>query len=259
MNLASIGSGSKGNGTLVRSGDTIVLVDCGFTVKETCLRLARLGLSPEDLSAVVVTHEHGDHIRGVLPLARRYRLPVHMTFGTLRAISAPGSRHSLAGVTVQEVRPGRRFSVGTVEVLPVPVPHDALEPCQYVFEAGTRRTGVLTDLGSVTPHVVEAYATCDALLLECNHDPELLARGPYPPSLKRRVGGARGHLSNQQAGSLVTVLERNRLQHLVLSHLSEQNNTPEHALEAVADAGFDDAQRVRVASQQEGFGWLDVN
>lgn len=259
MRLASLGSGSKGNATLIRAGDTLVLVDCGFAVRETCERLARLGLSPADLSAVVVTHEHGDHIRGVLPLARRYHLPVHMTFGTLRAISAPNSRHSLEGVTVQEVRPGRAFSVGDLAVMPVPVPHDAREPCQYVFESGGRRTGVLTDLGSITTHVTEAYSACDALLLECNHDPAMLAAGPYPFSLKRRVGGDLGHLSNQQAGSLVRVLEQHRLQHLVLSHLSEQNNTPAHAMEAIAAAGLDDAARVRVACQQQGFDWLEVN
>lgn len=258
MKLASLGSGSKGNATLIASGTTLVLVDCGFTIKETCARMARLGLSPADLTAILVTHEHGDHIRGVLPLARRFRLPVHLSFGTLRAISHAGSRHRVEGVELAELRPGRRLQLGDLDVLPVPVPHDAWEPVQFVFEQGRRRAGVLTDLGSLTAHVVEAYRDCDALLLECNHDLGMLAAGPYPPSLKRRVGGDRGHLNNLQAGNMVQQLTQPRLQHLVLSHLSEQNNTPDHALAAVAEAGLDDPRRVRVACQEGGFDWLEV-
>lgn len=252
--LASLGSGSRGNATLVQADDTLVLLDCGFSIRETERRLHRLGVAATELAAILVTHEHADHLRGVLPLARRFRLPVYMTFGTSRAVS---SKQSLRGVTLHEVRPGREIALGGLSAMPVPVPHDANEPCQYVFAHGARRAGVLTDLGSLTRHVMEAYARCDALLLECNHDPQLLASGPYPPSLKQRVGGDLGHLSNQQAAALLGAIEQQRLQHLVLSHLSEQNNTPRHAMDAILAAGADQ-QRTQVAGQAEGFDWLDI-
>lgn len=257
MRLASLGSGSKGNGTLVSAGDCLVLVDCGFTVKETERRLAERGLGGTDLGAILVTHEHGDHIRGVGALARRYRLPVYSTFGTARAVT--GKAADLHRCDWHEVRPGRPFQIGALAVTPVTVPHDAREPCQYRFSWRQREVGVLTDLGSVTPHVLQAYAECDALVLECNHEPELLANGPYPPSLKRRVGGHLGHLSNQQAAAMLAQCNVDRLQHLVLSHLSEQNNTPDHALWEIHQVMEQGRERIQVASQTGGFDWLDVS
>lgn len=256
MRFASLGSGSKGNGTLIAGGGALVLVDCGFTIKETEQRLLRLGLDPADLSAILVTHEHGDHSRGVGALARRYRVPVYLTFGSRKAVE--GGRHDLANCEVQEVRPGREFMVEGLQVMPIAVPHDAREPCQYVFESHSRRLGVLTDLGSLTPHVVESYGECDGLVLECNHDVQMLLQGPYPPALKRRVGGHLGHLSNDQAAALLRQCNVDRLQHLVLSHLSEQNNTPHHANVAVEDVVAQGLDRIRVASQTLGFDWLEL-
>ncbi|GAA5114769.1 MBL fold metallo-hydrolase [Alloalcanivorax gelatiniphagus] len=257
MRLASLGSGSKGNGTLVRAGDTLVLVDCGFTLRETVRRLALFGLAPEDLAAVLITHEHGDHVRGAGALARKHGVPLYSTFGTARAVT--GKPAGFQNTLWREVRPGRTFQVQGLTVTPVTVPHDAREPCQYRFSWGDRELGVLTDLGSLTPHVVECYRECDALVLECNHDPELLANGPYPASLKRRVGGNFGHLSNEQAATLLGHCNVDRLQHLVLSHLSEQNNTPEHALAQIHRAVARGQERIRVAGQNHGFDWLDIH
>lgn len=256
LSFASLGSGSKGNATLVESGDTRILLDCGFAAREAEKRLARLDRNPRALSAVVVTHEHSDHIRGVAAFARRHRLPVHLTFGTRKAVS--DGRHSLDRVECHEVRPERPFQVGDVEVEPVPVPHDAREPCQYIFRAGERVLGVLTDLGSLTPHVVRAFGECDALVLECNHDTQLLAAGPYPPGLKRRVGGDLGHLNNAQAAQLLQHVNQDRLRHLVLCHLSEENNTPDHARRAIHQVLPVGHERVRVACQSAGFDWLEV-
>lgn len=256
MRFASIGSGSKGNGTLVSFNDALLLIDCGFTVKETERRLARLGVRADDLSAVLVTHEHGDHIRGVGALARRYGTPVYVTFGSMAAVAQ--GRYGLHGCDVVEVRPERSFSIGEINCLPVPVPHDAREPCQYVFEVNGCVLGVLTDLGSLTPHVVDSYSECDGLLLECNHDPEMLLNGPYPPSLKRRVGGPYGHLSNQQAAALLKQCNVERIQHLVLSHLSEQNNSQEHANDAIHGVVASGRERIKVAGQQDGFDWLEL-
>ncbi|MED5388205.1 MAG: MBL fold metallo-hydrolase [Pseudomonadota bacterium] len=257
MRLASLGSGSKGNATLVEADDTLVLIDCGFTVKETEQRLSRLGRSADQLSAILVTHEHGDHIRGAGALARKVGCPVYSSFGTASAVHE--KRASLKGANWQEVRPGRTFNLGAMQVLPVLVPHDAREPCQYRFSWQGRTVGVLTDLGSITPHVVDAYQDCDALVLECNHDTQMLAHGPYPPSLKRRVGGMLGHLNNEQAAALLSQANVDRLQHLILSHLSEQNNTARHAQSAVERVITRGRERIGVASQNAGFDWLQIH
>ncbi|TQV85618.1 MBL fold metallo-hydrolase [Exilibacterium tricleocarpae] len=251
MQFASLGSGSRGNATLVRSGDDCVLIDCGFTVKETQRRLARLGVAAEQLAAVLVTHEHSDHLSGVAPLARRYRLPVYMTPGTYKA-------RDLGELPALELIHGyQSFSVGSLDVTPVAVPHDAREPAQFVVQAAGKRLGVLTDLGSITPHVENHYADCDALVLEANHDPGMLAAGPYPVSLKRRVGGPWGHLSNLQTAGFLARLERRRLQHLVVAHISQKNNSLALAQAALTDK-ISGIARVHYACQDQGFDWLSI-
>ena len=256
MRFASLGSGSKGNATLVASDSGAILIDCGFSMRETLARLAGVGMAADDLDAVLVTHEHGDHVRGVAMLCRRFGVPVYATRGTIAAVSA--GRHALQGCEVHALEAGQVFRAGPFRCLSVPVPHDAREPCQYVLEAGNRRLGVLTDLGSLTTAVVESYAECDALMLEANHDLQLLQLGPYPPSLKRRVGGALGHLNNAQSATLLSHCNVDRLQHLVLSHLSEQNNTPDHALAAVHAVVEHGQERIQVASQHAGVDWLEL-
>lgn len=248
MRFAMLGSGSRGNATLVEAGDTRVLIDCGFTLGETEQRLLRLGVEPASLSAILVTHEHGDHLSGVGRLARRHRIPVWMTHGTYAVWTDRKVPHCL------QFSPHLKFDIGALKVEPYPVPHDAREPCQYVLKAGGHRLGILSDAGHVTAHMRAVLADCDALLLECNHDPRLLADGPYPPSLKQRVGGMLGHLSNGQAADLLRVCDLSRLQHLVLTHLSEQNNTPEYALAAV-DAALDGRLVACCAHQADGLSW----
>ncbi len=250
MRFASLGSGSKGNATLVAFRDTALLIDCGFSLKETEKRLARLGFSAGDLSAVLVTHEHGDHLRGVMPLANKYGLKVFMTPGTGKATPAGKAR-------VEEVHASVAFQLGDIEVRPVAVPHDAREPVQYVLHGGDLTLGILTDLGSVTPHVVEQYRSCDGLLLEANHDPTMLRNGPYPYRLQQRVAGDWGHLNNQQAFELLAQLDLERIQHLVLAHISRQNNS----LEAVRDVMADIETQVSATSyacQEQGFSWIEL-
>ncbi len=257
MRFASLGSGSGGNATLVCCGDTRILIDCGFGVRETERRLARLGVEPASLSAILVTHEHSDHIKGVGAVARKHRTPVYMTHGTY--ISRDYGRIPALHL-IENYQP---FRVGDMEVQPVAVPHDAREPAQYVIRANRRQLGVLTDLGSITPHVVEAYKDCDSLLVEANHDPMMLATGPYPPSLRARVAGPWGHLSNQQTAGLLLQLQLDRVQHLVVGHISRKNNSLACAAGALQAAllgvAGGDANRVHYACQDEGFGWLDIN
>lgn len=251
IRFAMLGSGSRGNATLIESGRTRVLVDCGFRIAETERRLARLGVAVDSLSAILVTHEHSDHLGGVGPFARRHRLPVWLTAGTLTAWSG-------AAVPVQKVSPHTAFSLGDLQIQPYPVPHDAREPCQYVFSDGARRLGLLSDAGSITQHMCDRLSGCDGLLLECNHDRTALRDGPYPAFLQARVGGDYGHLSNDQAAALLLRLDCRKLQHLALIHLSETNNTPQYARSAVAEALGCAPDWLQCADQEQGLAWCEL-
>ncbi len=252
MRFAMLGSGSKGNGTLVEAGGVRVLVDCGFAVREVEARAARLDFDLDSLDAILVTHEHGDHLGGVARLARAYRVPVYLTRGSYQAWKDR---------EVEDVRfitPHEPFHIAALKVRPFPVPHDAKEPCQFAFEHAGKKLGVVSDLGAITSHVRYVLGDCDALLLETNHDAAMLASGPYPQRLKDRVGGGLGHLSNAQAAGLVRVVQRERLQHLVLTHLSEQNNTPELARAAICEALEQDPDWCVCAGQAAGLAWREL-
>jgi phosphoribosyl 1,2-cyclic phosphodiesterase len=250
IRFASLGSGSAGNALLVESGATRILVDCGFGLREAALRLGRLGVDPETLTGVVVTHEHGDHAGGVFALARRYRLPVWLSYGTLAACAIRAE-----GVDVRIVDGHSRIALGDLEAMPYTVPHDAREPLQYVFSDGARRLGVLTDTGEVTPHVCQMLGGVDGIVLECNHDPGLLAASDYPLPLRRRIAGRLGHLANEAAAGLLRNIDCRRLQHVVAAHLSERNNRAELAVAALAGALDCAGEWIAVASQDEGFDW----
>ena len=254
MRFASLGSGSDGNALVVQLGASCVLMDCGFSLNETSARLARLGLTPNSLSGIVVTHEHGDHIAGVARLARKYSIPVWLTHGTRQAHGK-----ALADLPdVIEIDPHSPFVVGELQVQPYLVPHDAAEPVQYVFSDGVKRLGVLTDTGCATKYIEAVLSGCDALVLECNHDVAMLANGNYPLSLKQRVGGRLGHLNNADAAALLARLDNSRLQHIVAAHLSRRNNTPELAVSALSAALNCNEEWVAVATQDEGLDWREI-
>jgi len=253
LRFASLGSGSSGNGLVVESGRTRVMMDCGFTIADTRERLERLGLSPSDLAGIVVTHEHDDHIGGVAAFSKRHAIPVYLTRGT--GMSLP---EEFPAVLVRYIDPHSSFEVDALLVDPIPVPHDAREPVQYTFSDGATRVGVVTDLGCITQHVVDRLSGCEALVVECNHDLDMLMTGPYPVSLKQRVSGRFGHLSNADAGHLVACLDRSRMRHLIAAHLSQQNNRPELARQALAKAAGCSEEWVGVATQADGFGWRDA-
>lgn len=252
MRFASLGSGSEGNGLVIEAGSTRVLMDCGFGLADSVARLSRLGLQVSDLAGIVVTHEHSDHLGGVGRLARKHKLPVWLTAGTL------AMAQDLDGVVVQVIDSHAAFAVDALEIQPFPVPHDAREPVQYVFGDGNCRLGVLTDTGSSTPHVEAMLAGVDALVLECNHDATMLENGPYPVSLKRRVGGRFGHLENSQSAALLGKLKHDKLQCVMAAHVSRKNNTSalaQRALAQVLNCADDD---VRVACQTTGFDWIRI-
>jgi phosphoribosyl 1,2-cyclic phosphodiesterase len=254
MRFASLGSGSEGNGLVVEAGDTRVLIDCGFRLRDTAARLWRLGLAPESITAILVTHEHADHVGGVAAFARRYRIPVWLTFGTLDMLGEAFLRvPSICGFDSHD-----SFAIGMIEVRPFPVPHDAREPVQFVVGDGAHRLGVLTDIGTTTRHVEASLSGCDALVLECNHDLEMLEGGDYPWPLKQRIASRLGHLHNEAAAGLLAALDTSRLRHIVAAHLSQQNNTPDKARTALAKALGCTADWIGIADQQTGFGWRDL-
>lgn len=254
MRFASLGSGSQGNALVVEAGGTRVLLDCGFATKATVERLSRLGIAPEQLDAIVVTHEHGDHVAGAFRFARRHNLTVFLTHGT----HAATTRNSPPLPACRLIDSHTAFAIGDLEIQPFPVPHDAREPVQYVFSNGRHRLGVLTDTGSITPHIVDVLRHCDALMLECNHDAALLAASDYPPSLIRRISGRFGHLDNETSASLLGQIDTRRLQHLIAAHLSQQNNRPQLAISTLA-AALDCAEEwIGVANQETGFDWRQL-
>ena len=253
MRFTSLGSGSTGNALVVEGGGTRVMMDCGFAASETRMRLERVGLAPSDIAGIVVTHEHDDHLGGVARFARKHAIPVYLTRGTGQWLP-----EDFPAVLVHYIDSHTAFAVDGLQVEPFPVPHDAREPVQYAFSDGASRLGVVTDLGCITQHVVEKLSGCHALVIECNHDIDMLMGGPYPVSLKQRVAGRFGHLDNAGARHLVECLERGSLRHLIAAHLSQQNNTPALARKALAAAVGCEEDWIGVATADDGFAWRDA-
>ena len=256
LRFASLASGSKGNCLVAGSSDALVMIDCGLALRDTERRLARLGLQPADVSAILVTHEHGDHACGVFDFAAAHSIAVYLTHGTLAAMQAEGK--VLEGVKLTLIRGREAFAVGSIGVRPFTVPHDAREPVQYVVSDGSSKLGVLTDIGASTAHVEETLSGLDALVLECNYDREMLWNGAYPKWLKERIGGPFGHLDNRDSERLLGALDRSRLRHVIAAHLSQQNNRPELARAALARAMGCVEEWIGLATQDEGFGWRDL-
>jgi len=260
LRFKNLGSGSAGTATVVeaRCGAQVsrLLIDCGLSVKELSKRLAQADLTLEDLDAVFVTHEHADHIGHTQQLAKRTALPVWMSRGT--ALASGVLEWGLPSDKLLLVKDGQTLTLGSLQLQPFTVPHDAREPLQLRCSDGASSLGVLTDLGHGSNHVVQALQTCQALLLECNHDSELLAQSAYPPFLKKRIAGPLGHLSNSESAQLASALNHSGLNLLVAAHLSERNNRPDMAqavLSLALGCGIDD---IPVADPLEGTPWYTV-
>jgi phosphoribosyl 1,2-cyclic phosphodiesterase len=250
LRFISLGSGSRGNASLVEFGSTVLMVDCGLPCKVVEERLQAVDRQPRDVTAILVTHEHTDHAQGVATFSKRHNTPVWMTAGTASALPTM--------TRVRHLSCHRPLTIGAIDVQPYPVPHDAREPCQYTFAAAGRRLGMLTDAGYITPYMVERLTDCDALALECNHDLPSLQNGPYPDSLKARVASRFGHLNNHQTTELLQRLDATRVQWVLGLHLSERNNSPDHVRNALKPVLENARYPLHLASQDTPTAWLPV-
>ncbi|MFZ5775680.1 MAG: MBL fold metallo-hydrolase [Thermodesulfobacteriota bacterium] len=230
MRFCVLGSGSKGNATFVEAGDTRLLIDAGFSGREIERRLAEIGVEAGSLAGILITHEHGDHIKGAAVLSRRYGLPVLVNDATLAAageiLADLPRRHAF--VT------GDTFLFRDIKVHPYRVSHDAADPVGFLLGHGRLTLGYCTDTGTVSKLMRHRLSACHGLVLEANHDPELLRSGPYPPALQQRVRGKSGHLANHDAAEFLSSILHDGLEHVVLSHISETNNRAEIAQSVVA-------------------------
>lgn len=252
-----LGSGSEGNALVIEASSglfaTRVLVDNGFGPRALQARLARIGLTCDDLDAVFVTHEHSDHVAGVAAFLGKRHVPLLCSAGTRRAAGLDD-----AAIDWRPLRAGQTLDLGELQLHPYAVPHDAAEPLQLVATDGDRRFGLLTDIGAPTREVARALDGVHALQLECNHDVVLLMSGDYPQFLKQRIGGDRGHLSNAQAATLLTMLDRTHLHTVAAAHLSRSNNRPDLARAALAQVLGCAADEIHVAAQDSGLAWVEV-
>ncbi len=251
MHFCCLGSGSRGNAYVVEKRSTTLLIDCGFSLAEIKRRLTERLLSPDDIDAVVISHEHLDHTAGLKRLVANYDIPVYMSHGTARALGYPNGWN--------ELNAGEACTIGDFQVLPVAVPHDATEPVQFIIDDGGGRLGVMTDLGHIPSSLLKLLYNLNALIVESNYADEMLAANTcYPEKVKRRIAGDYGHLNNDMAGWLLTQIKNDKLHHVMAAHLSAENNTQAAVQRVLVQAinGYQTA--IHVANQKEITSWLKV-
>lgn len=255
ITLCMLSSGSKGNSIYISDGATSVLVDAGLSGIEIERRMRSKGLSPEDLDAIVVSHEHADHIHGVGVLSRRFAVPVYISRKTYKAASPFLGK-------IEEFRTfecGLSFMIDNISFHPFSVSHDAEDTSGFTVSKNSTKIGIATDLGIATAMVKEHLKKCSVLILEANHDPDMLANGPYPWPLKQRIKSRTGHLSNEESKALLQEIQHGNLEHVILSHISETNNTPERAMRVVGQAITCCGARLDTASQYQAGDLIPVS
>lgn len=233
MNLYSIASGSSGNCIYVGNEETNILIDAGISGKKVIEGLTSIDVNPEKLHGVLITHEHSDHIKGVGVLARKFKVPIYATAETMNAMLRSSTIGRIPNELLQIIEPDQSFMIQDIKVNPFSISHDAANPVAYTFEQNGGKIGLATDLGTYNDYIVENLKHCDALLLEANHDINMLQVGSYPYVLKKRILGDRGHLSNDNSGRLLCEIYHENLKHIILGHLSNENNYPDLAYETV--------------------------
>ncbi|MCY4655725.1 MAG: MBL fold metallo-hydrolase [Gammaproteobacteria bacterium] len=252
LTFTSLGSGSSGNGTIIRSETTTLLVDCGWSKRETLKRLTKRGIQPEQIDALLVTHRHGDHSKGVEVFTNQFWMPVCTSHGTMY-----GRRQLVRDESkFRRLHEGEPVQIGDISILPIRVPHDCIEPLQFVFTHDNVRFGLLTDIGHITDEVKESYQLCDTIFVESNHDLDMLWNGAYPENLKQRIAGNFGHLNNEQTLDFLQSVWSERLNQVVIGHISQENNSLD--LLHHHFVGLEDQLNVSYALQETGTDWFTV-
>ena len=258
LRFINLGSGSSGNATVVEAScgaqTNRLLIDCGLRLSELRKRLQQAGLDVQDIDAIFITHEHSDHLGHAVSVASHAAIDLWSSEGT--RLAAFASNQQAQQVNWKTARDGQPFSIGALEIAPFTVPHDAREPLQLSCTDGNRQLGILTDLGHASSHVIKALQGCHALLLETNHDPKSLSQSAYPAFLKKRISGSLGHLSNDQSAQLLQQLLHPGLSQVIAAHLSERNNSPEMARQALVGVLGCAANDIPVAQPQNISGWF---
>lgn len=249
MRYASLGSGSQGNATLIDAGGGMILLDCGFSRRTLLQRLESLDVMADELCAIVVTHEHLDHVKGVQAVAQSLSIPIYSSFGTARKMN--WLAHPLWHCLHHE----QPIELGDILIKPYLVPHDAQEPLHYVFESKGKKLGVLSDLGFVTPHLLDAFQQCHGLQIEANHDVQMLKNGPYPISLQKRVASNYGHLNNQQCAQFVKKVCWSGLAKLSVGHISEKNNSQQLVNDVISEAVSNTNLKPQILTQSQPSDW----
>ena len=263
LRFSPLFSGSSGNATYVGCDDAHILVDAGLSGTRVTQELMKVGVNPAMLSAILVTHEHSDHIKGIGILSRKFDLPVFATEGTWREMY--GKIGAISPRNMRIFEPEQDFYIGSIDVTPFATPHDAGQPVGYTFEISGAKLAIATDLGSVRDSWLKHVRGADAVILESNYDPGMLQTGPYPYDLKKRIMGRHGHLSNDDAGEVAAELAKNDTRQIILGHLSKENNYPELALQCtlsalkLAGVRCQDDIRVMVASRDGNSGMYSVS
>ncbi|MGU9951721.1 MAG: MBL fold metallo-hydrolase [Gammaproteobacteria bacterium WSBS_2016_MAG_OTU1] len=250
MRFCCLGSGSGGNAFVVEHGTTTILVDCGFSANGIIKRMRERFLHLSDINAVLISHEHNDHVTGLKQITRKTSaLEIYMTSGTAQKMKD--------SYRYQRIQAGQPFTVGDLQVTPITVPHDVKEPVQFIFSGGAKRLGHFTDIGHITPAIYDACRDLDSIVIECNYDTTMLANNTlYPQHLKDRIAGGYGHLANNEAAEFITKINHGQLQYVVAAHLSEKNNTAELVETALATACR--KSQIVIANQTEGADWLTI-
>ena len=246
--FASLGSGSEGNSFLIKTDKTIFMVDCGFNYKETENRLSELGLTFSDINHILITHEHEDHIRAIKMIIKKEKIQISCSYGTAKKIGIVDE--------VNIINPGDILVDNDLQVEVVPVPHDAREPCHYVFKKDTLKIGIITDFGSLTPKIIESYSNLNYLVVEANHDTNLLMKSSYPTILKNRIFGKLGHANNDLTFDLISQIKKDKLKKIIFCHLSKQNNQKEIIKHTVKE--YFDKFQCEFISQENIFNWSEI-
>ena len=253
MQFASLGSGSAGNSFLVKQNKSLLMVDCGFAIQDIVSRLDRLNVSPENITGILLTHEHEDHVKGAFRLANKFKIPVWLSYGTFKMCE----KHMIKSyeIDLNIIDSHNTFEIENFIIQPFPVPHDAREPIQFTLSDGNHKLGILTDTGSSTPHIEKMLQKLDALIIEFNHDLSLLESSEYTFSLKKRIRGKLGHLDNQTAAEILGKIQFKQLKHLVAAHLSEKNNSEDLVKEAIVEKIGCERDWIKIATQIGGTSW----